>query len=367
VDLRLLLHAGMTKTGTTALQRTLATHQEGLLESGILYPIPDPKYFHHNNLVCKVLPPESLPHVFRPGKFRNPSTVDPKDAADASWRRIVDDVARIRPPLTILSGELFYGLSRDPSSLRQFRDLLAEVFDDIEVVIYVRDPPSHYLSSQQEVVKMSHRRIRRPCDYRPTLRSRLEAFIGAFEGRVLVRTYDREQLVEREIVHDFFSSALQDAYHLVGSMSIINERESMSAEAMCITQKLRRYAFPDREDINLREVTLIRRELRKLEDEDGFRPTRPRLRPEISAMIAHRFKLDLEWLREEFGVRFLASDTEADPPAREPSGWRSRELEQLLVIERERMEAASYQLLARLARRANRHGAAQPPEVHHVG
>lgn len=84
-------------------------------------------------------------------------------------------------------------------------DLKAAGVTDVRVVVYVRDPTSYYLSYVQQELKASHR-FTAPLDFEyPFLR-----VITVWRDRypdLVVRAFDRDQMVAGNVVHDFLAAA----------------------------------------------------------------------------------------------------------------------------------------------------------------
>src|SRR5579862_4732905 len=111
---RLLLHAGVHRTGTTAIQQMLRSNAEQLACNGILYP-----RYH-------AAPPDAVNHQHLAWDIHN-ETID--RVALRGW---VESLARSDATTVVLSAEDFCRL-RDLTFLECFRDLF-----EIEAVLYLR-------------------------------------------------------------------------------------------------------------------------------------------------------------------------------------------------------------------------------------
>lgn len=115
---RLVLHIGLHKTGTSAIQRHLYMHRQPLLERGILYPksIAWNDYSHHSPLF----------------------DVWDSKPIDAHFRRLKAEIVAHQPDTVIISSELIPTLVLDESKLLPFWSQLSNLADEVEVVAFVR-------------------------------------------------------------------------------------------------------------------------------------------------------------------------------------------------------------------------------------
>ena len=174
--MRLILHAGMNKSGTTSLQAALSAARTDLLADGVLYPLagrlPGGKT-NHRALLAEYadVPPwpgQPLTHTL-PGE----------------WARLVRAEAEVHDAHTIvLSSEaLWPGSTYGPDALRRVRDALD--FATVEVLVTLREPASWLPSTYAQAVagpqawsrSFAERAARLDVDYR----RRLDQFADVFE------------------------------------------------------------------------------------------------------------------------------------------------------------------------------------------
>lgn len=130
IDLRLYLHIGQQKTGSTTLQYFLQKNREQLAKKKILYPkaFGNLKHFRllKNNTVLK------KPNNKYVEEFRN-------ELAEKKWKSV------------ILSDENLFVCRLIKRAV--LIDLLKEFFDDIVIVVYLRRQDEHLVSNYQQQVK----------------------------------------------------------------------------------------------------------------------------------------------------------------------------------------------------------------------
>jgi hypothetical protein len=341
--MRLILHIGMPKTGTSTLQVALCEHRHRLAHAGILYPTPLGRRRNHNLLTVLLDDPDHLPREFRARGDRYETVVE---RAETFWKSVRREVRRSRAELAIMSAEYLFGLPE--AAVGQLRSMLDEVFDEVQVACYVRDPASHYVSLMQQLVKASSR-VRPPALFHLFIRGRILHYVDAFDGAVTVRSADRSALVGNDIVSDFLTTFVPGGEALVPDVEVVDQNVSMSAEAMCILQALRRYGWPGEDDRFAPESDLALDVLNHMRDEEP--QTKPALRPEIRRHILRNHRRHLEFLEREFGISFPLDGVDVGDDEPEPAAVKSTDLREILDVDRGAVERTTFLLVKELARR----------------
>ena len=294
--MRLIVHFGTPKTGTSALQETLLRHRRKLLGRGILYPRIAQQRRHH--ILTGMFVSADKIHSGLLDRFGSEKEV--RRAAEVAWKAVLEQIRRHKPGTVILSSEMFVFGSRQ-EELERLRDRLLEVTPTITAVLYVRSPAHYYLSGLQQNVRTG--RLLPPHAFE--FRSHIESIERVFGGDIIVRCFERHRLSGGDIVSDFFSAVLMDRSAAIG-LETVTFNESISAEAMSIILQHRRICLPDREGISHSSSSLLRHKLVQIERARGG-VSRPRLRPEVDDAIV-RASDDLLWLQQEYGIAFADVD-----------------------------------------------------------
>lgn len=301
--MRTVLHIGIPKTGTTALQTSLQNSYSILLRSGVLYPKCGRgiRFSKHVLMLQPVLEFERLPRSLRQDHAQ------PEDIR--RWHEIYSEAVRSqiasqKPRCTVLSSE---NLARpfDSEQLRRMSDELESYgVGEVEVAVYLRRPSSFFLSSAQQKLKASHQ-LKQPSAraYRAILEAYAE-LVG--QQNVRPRVFDRAALVDGDIVADFCAAYLADEGVDPKALKP-GERsnETMSAEAMDIVLRYRWDFERENDDMHTRGSRSLRAALREAEPEVGA--SRPRLREGIADLIDYSSP-DILWLRDTYGVKFAGLD-----------------------------------------------------------
>lgn len=302
--MKLLLHIGMAKTGTTALQTAFANQRALLLRHGVLYPETD---FHSSN------------HCFLDGFMRPPKLFtrrtlyafggkDPdyiSNLLETNWVQIKRQINKHNPHTVILSGEtMFRGFETGNSGA--FKSRLLELTDEIQVVAHVRQPSRRYLSDVQE-------RLKRSSSFPPpaaaSFRKTLEICESLFGRKPIVLAYERDLLLEGDITSDFLGRLLPELGPVIPQVSSPALNESLSAESMALLQDYREAIYPGADNLFVDDGAHLGPLLRQVETNHDFRQ-RPVLRAGIGHFIDHA-SVDLLWLEKNYGIRFGGIDYSA--------------------------------------------------------
>jgi hypothetical protein len=147
-SMKLLMHIGLHKTGTSAIQSFLLDNRAQLLAQGLLYPLDLEKWGNHNPLAWHLMDPRYLPTQ---GDFYR------KLSTPAHWQKLHEAVSESRADRVILSGEDFSLIGRP----QQLAALLERY--ETRVIVYLRRQDQYLQSIYNQDVKnyefMRHERF----------------------------------------------------------------------------------------------------------------------------------------------------------------------------------------------------------------
>src|SRR6185437_15701113 len=187
--MRYVLHIGTNKTGTSTLQDYLGTQRPELLSLGIWYPeIGSFPYAHHD-----------LAYAIKKNDFGE---------YGLSHDLISEERAPEGTTTTIVSSEAFHTI-RDVESI-------AAIFppDRTTVVLYLREHLSYLASWYREAaqardITCSFFDFAQIFGY--SLSEMVDRWQAVYGENLRVRQYERDKLVNRDIVSDFFATAFNSA------------------------------------------------------------------------------------------------------------------------------------------------------------
>lgn len=193
-----IIHIGMHKTGSTAIQRALNERLVG--SDTYFYPDLHPGG-NHSMPLCSMFSekPESLPVHLAVGR-----TGEKVDAFNNHCRAVLDAEVRTNTARDwLLSGEALTILQ--PDSLMALREYLLEHLDWVRVVAYVRAPSAYMSSAFQQVLKEP---MRAPSfnvgESYPDYRATFEKFDDVFSAEnVELWKFDPATFHDDSVVSDF--------------------------------------------------------------------------------------------------------------------------------------------------------------------
>ena len=301
--MKTILHIGMPKTGTTALQDCLRASRPYLAERGILYPQNPPgcSFNNHRMLVFGFLPFEKLPRHIRSHKQYTKENYLEKHEEFLEF--LYDQAAQTRPTCMILSSETLFG-SLNAAGRRALPEALRPLGERITVAAYLRQPSEHYVSGLQQ-------RLRQSSDLglvkAPLFMRHLRRYVEAFGKEAVVpRVYERSALRNGDIIDDFLGTHLAEApVDLAKLTRKAGGNTSLSAESMDLMRRYRRAFHRGADDVSTSDSTGLVRALRRSDQATGA--GKPRLRPEVAEFIDYSWSDPLR-LRDEYGIVFPRLD-----------------------------------------------------------
>ncbi|MEJ1160231.1 hypothetical protein [Prosthecomicrobium sp. N25] len=205
---RVVVHIGMTKTGSTSIQAAFHKARAELLPLGIDYL----DLGQNHSRVVKVALSGSAKRL-KGSAARSLGLAEGIDAYDAGAVRaaLEERLAARRAPLLVISGEGFFNMTE--AEIAAFHALLTRHFDEIRIVAYLRDPLSWASSRAQENVKHGHtvaeltESVETDPDTSPIVpqyRRRLGGWIDAFgRAAVDIRVFDKRRFRDGDLIADF--------------------------------------------------------------------------------------------------------------------------------------------------------------------
>jgi hypothetical protein len=303
---RVLLHIGMTKAGSSALQAGLFSVRQQLTDSGVLYPDGGRVRNSHILLLQGLVPPARLPRGLRRLYGDNIAALERDMRA---WLAAVETAIEVTRPHTVILSEEFLFYVVDESALMELRRRMLNLGHTVEVVVYVRRPSEHYLSSVQQLLKASHRIPGpNPITYRPTI----EGYANHVADRLHVVQYDRDKWRDGDILRHFLTVFVPDA-DVREMVPVKQVNESLSAEAMSLLAEYRSRIWPAEHNRFTADTNRIVQAL-VASDREVAGNRVPCLHDDVARMV-DQTSTDLPWLRDRYGIDFGGVDYSAILPA----------------------------------------------------
>jgi hypothetical protein len=244
--MKVLIHAGLPKTGSTAIQHALIANQDVLREQGVLHPQFESE--------------RDWAGQWQLAAFWYPY-IDPTDevavakrfASHGGARFAEETIAFLGTTLSaaksggmdvVLSAE-FLGSPSSPPGLATLREFLRDFTDDIHLLAYLRPPLDLFSSSVQQNLKRSHGPLTEKFRDHPNRARRMVEAFGM--ERTTIRVFSRSLLRDGDAIADFWNwLSGATGRSLTGLRPGEPANESLSAPACAILARLRRHK-PDSE------------------------------------------------------------------------------------------------------------------------
>ena len=335
--MKILVHMGQSKTGTTSLQDSFLNNRHRLADAEILYPDPPNGANAHHALSAIAEPAGPLPnHTMT----RNGGIAGSVNAGED----ILESLSRAkRDPkvdTVVLSSEALSNPRISAAGHKRLADRLRALSDDVQPILYIREPAAYFLSLYQENQKASTI-VRLPA-LRP-VRWIIETLEQAYGRPPLFATFARNSLIDGDIATDFIARFL-DRRVDPKPFSGVAKNVSVSAESMSILRELGEILSADTPGERHPFSSVVLDVLHELDRGD---PSPPRMKPSVTASI-RAAAVDYRWLRDQFGVTFAELDYDRIDGSTPVPDLEQATLEELFEINDERRTRLAEAVTARL-------------------
>ncbi len=208
----LILHIGLSKTGSSSIQRVLAEQRPALRAQGVYLP-SSPGHANHALLAAALVDDPKILWGYHPGTWEGMAPAARiarfRDEFAAEMASLPDDVTR-----AIITAEQLGGVLRSDAELARLAELLGRHFDPITVVVYLRRQDQHAASAYTEWLRGG---VLRP----PALPAGgpaqlpeyhygalLDRWARAFgDAAIRPRIFARDKLLDGDVIADFLAVA----------------------------------------------------------------------------------------------------------------------------------------------------------------
>lgn len=208
----LLLHIGLSKTGSSSIQRVLAEQRRAMRAQGVYLPT-SPGWANHALLPAAMVTDMRILWGYHPATWEGQSPAARVERFSeefaAEMAALPGDVRRV-----VITAEQMGGVLRRPQEVQRLADLLHRYFDPVRVVVYLRRQDQHAASAYSQILRGGV--LRDPglpaggaaehpeYDY-GNLLGRWSAAFG--EAAITPRIFARDCLLDGDVVADFLHLA----------------------------------------------------------------------------------------------------------------------------------------------------------------
>lgn len=228
---KILLHIGVEKTGSTSIQQACLKNRDALISHHCLIPSKIGNGNHTRLAIYAANYEQGLAKRFHQINSEEEMQV---------WRdelraEFLTEVKASDAELLILSCEWLAHMLKEPAEFQRLVDLLTEVSDNIEVVMYIRRQDQLAVSRYSTALKAGHSY---PFSFPLTMTSEggLYDFLGIYQRwttylpNLTVRIFDRQSLHEQDLLADFFQLCQLDHKKVCTDLSEAPDNPSLSIE-----------------------------------------------------------------------------------------------------------------------------------------
>ena len=306
--MHVIVHIGQPKAGSTAIQAALHLQLQHLEEAGFFVATRAGEVQDLSLALTRYDWVAASPIL----RLKFGTMAAARDFSERRWDRLRSLVRERRPEVTLLSSEHFMS----PAVAGPLLERLAQTFERVSVICYLRDPVTHYVSNIDQKIRGGDRfsELRPPVS---TGRLQVFAAVRAYHDRIksgdlVLRNFDRANLVAGDVVADYFAQVSHITGRIftpVGTSRSSNESLCGAATAWLLTLNEtydRRGGPVDPAALELRRALVAR-----LRWSEALKEL-PRLKlsdPALIAPIRRAARADLDWLNATLLQGQLPFDT----------------------------------------------------------
>jgi len=226
-EMKVIIHVGMHKTGSSSIQRTFAQLKHPDLEY-----IEWARSGNHSGLFVLLFEEADKVGEYHSFKSRGPDFQKTLPKLHRNWKHQVSkQLSKAGNKTVIFSAEGISG-PRFDSSVERLHDFFASWSRDILIIGYARPPAGFMASAFQQRLKGGHNTNLSQSVVPPTYRMRFEKIDTTFgKDRVTIKEFSAGRLVQGDVVQDF---AQEISVAALPEDRIIRTNESLSLEAVAL-------------------------------------------------------------------------------------------------------------------------------------
>lgn len=205
---RAYLHLGIEKTGTTTLQSFLASNREALERRGVAYPLT-PGWSNHLKLNAYAMDDDKFDDTRAKYDLKSPGDIE--QFRQHFRRELAMELSRLdRCTKFVFSNEHSSSRLTTPEEAQRLLDLFEPHFEDIRVILYLREQGRNMVSSYSTNIRNGSTRLPdfqyinwKKYDYYSRV-TRWSELVG--RSNVVVRIFDHEAFVGNDLLLDFLEA-----------------------------------------------------------------------------------------------------------------------------------------------------------------
>ena len=299
--MKLIIHIGAQKTGTTTIQSFLKLNNKNLIKQGILIPqsIAYKNSFNHRWLCSFAYEDNNF------NKIRSLKEIDNLGNLLISEKilEFKEEIKKNHSDLCIISSEHLSLELQNIDKINKLKNVLEDIFDDIKIVIYIRKPlkqaisllstcirNGQYINNWYRNYPLKPKRFRR----RNNIKKILKLWESNFPKNLVVRIFESEQLYENDLLKDFCKICKID--YKDNFLKPNKENSSLDLKQMQYINYLNKLIKSKSIDISSLKYKKITNYIRKnIRSKKFFKPSKVEY-----VKFEDCFKKDEAWIRKKY-------------------------------------------------------------------
>ncbi len=295
--MRLYLHIGTMKTGSTSIQNLLYINRDFINNQGYHYPLSVKNYLSLN---------DHNPIAYKLHFFLQNNDVNNTEAVSNVFKELIDEIKTSGVENIIISTENIQFLFYEKERIEKLKILLGHLgFDEIKIIVYLRDPKDLFVSMCSQALKDGYPKdfLSTPsgkfeilCNHKNTLQCWGEVF---GKENLIVRIFDKNEFYNKDLLQDFIHAlgiTWSDEYKIPP-----RENETLDLLGMEILKRLNEYEIPSIAEkvwTDRYENLIFRFFDKHFTSKDSHLVFKPPL--QFYQSYIDYFKESNEWVREQF-------------------------------------------------------------------
>lgn len=203
--MKLILHIGTEKTGTTSIQRFLIFNRELLNSNSILIP----KTISHADGNHRWAPVFAYDDDFEDEFTKQFLTKRPQERKELSNQKLIEfkkEISMSNANICIISSEHLSSRLTKIENIKKLKELFSSLFDDISIILYIRQPIEAAISLLSTLIKcgnvpkglnLNHFSI-----YLNNLKI-IKNWETVFNDNLNIKLFNRNEFIEGDLIKDF--------------------------------------------------------------------------------------------------------------------------------------------------------------------
>lgn len=288
---KIILHIGSGKTGSSSIQQALHECRE---QNEAIFRYPKLLNFKGSQIFRFAFCPSSDTPSNIKGKYKG----QPEEYTDYQECIKKSFISEVEGEDVVVVSSEFLFLSTEEEVIK-IKEFLSELgFEEIHVIMYLRDPAKYYLSVAQQALK-NQPKMPTPDSFRYELTSAIDNWSSINPTSLTVKEFNRSTLEAGDVVTDI------EKYinNIVGGDVILNltqqQNETMSVEGTVILQEYHQLLSRCDFDFDIHDSYARRARCFSKKASAG---TKPKLKVWLSSYIYHKYEPELKMLNQRFGI-----------------------------------------------------------------